>query len=61
VLTDVIVFRVQALVKHTDHVEAMHAQVDHAKRVSVGKYEEYHEHAIKNYDFQPGVPPVPNQ
>jgi hypothetical protein len=32
----------------------MRARVDHAKRISVRKYERYHEHTIKNYDFQPG-------
>jgi hypothetical protein len=56
VLTDaeVIGFRAQALAKHVSHVEAMRARVDHAKRVSVRKYEKYHEHTIKDYDFKPG-------
>jgi hypothetical protein len=55
-LTDaeVVGYRAQALAKHVSHVEAMRARVDHAKRISVRKYERYHEHTIKNYDFQPG-------
>jgi hypothetical protein len=56
VLTDseLIGLRAQSLAKHVQHVEAMRKRVDHAKRVSVRKYERYHEASIKNYDFKPG-------
>jgi hypothetical protein len=56
VLTDseVIGFRAQALAKHIQHVQEMRQRVDHAKRVSVRKYERYNANVIKDYDFKPG-------
>ena len=55
VLTDseLIGYRAQALAKHSQHVEAMRARIDHEKREALRKYEKYHMNTIVNYDFQP--------